>query len=164
MINISPSILQLGTTLGAAVIALLAIFIRSKASSKPITMRKIIIPPLGMSTGFLMFVAPFTHIPLLWAAISLVIGWFVFSYPLIRSTRFKITDGHVYADQSRSFTFILLGMLAVRMFLHQVIEQYITIPQTGALFFILAFGMIVRWRIFMLKEYKQLTQSSEPLE
>jgi membrane protein CcdC involved in cytochrome C biogenesis len=158
--NISPSFLQLGSTLGAAVIALLVIFIRLKASSTPVTIKKIIMPPLGMSTGFFMFVAPFTHIPLWWAVISLVIGWFLFSYPLIRSTHFKIVDGQVYAERSRSFIFILLGMLAVRMLLHTIIEQYISIPQTGALFFILAFGMIVRWRIFMYKEYKLIVQSS----
>jgi membrane protein CcdC involved in cytochrome C biogenesis len=158
--NISPSFLQLGSTLGAAVIALLVIFIRFKASSTPVTIKKIIMPPLGMSTGFFMFVAPFTHIPLWWAVISLVIGWFLFSYPLIRSTHFKIVDGQVFAERSRSFIFILLGMLAVRMLLHQIIEQYISIPQTGALFFILAFGMIVRWRIFMYKEYKLIVQSS----
>ncbi|AOZ92491.1 CcdC family protein [Paenibacillus crassostreae] len=160
MLQISPSLLQLGTTIGTVVIALLAIFIRFKASSSPVTIKKIIIPPFGMSTGFLMFVAPFTHIPLWWAAIALVVGWFLFSYPLIRSTHFKIIDGQIYADRTRSFVFILLGMLVVRMLLHQVIEQYISIPQTGAIFFILAFGMIVRWRIFMFKEYKAMTQAN----
>ncbi|MBW7458089.1 cytochrome c biogenesis protein CcdC, partial [Paenibacillus sepulcri] len=34
------------------------LFLRLRASNRPTTMRKIIIPPIGMSTGFLMFVVP----------------------------------------------------------------------------------------------------------
>ncbi len=34
-----------------------------------------------------------------------------------------------------------------------------TLEQTGGLFFILAFGMIVRWRVQMLLEYRALTRS-----
>ncbi len=164
MPQISPSYLQIGTTLGAIVIALLTIFIRLKASSSPVTIKKILIPPLGMSTGFLMFVAPFTHIPLWWAAVAFVIGWFLFSYPLIRSTHFKVVEGLVYAERSRSFIVILFALLIVRTLLHQIIEQYISIGQTGALFFLLAFGMIVRWRLFMLKEYKHIIKSSDTLK
>ncbi|MGF7050220.1 membrane protein CcdC involved in cytochrome C biogenesis [Paenibacillus sp. DS2015] len=154
MPNISPSTLQIGSTIGALVLALLTIFIRLRASNKPVTVKKIIIPPLGMSTGFLMFVAPMTHIPLWWGVIALFVGWFLFSYPLIRSTHFKKLDGLIYAERSRSFIVILLGLLVVRTILHQVIEQYVSIAQSGALFFLLAFGMILRWRLFMYKEYQ----------
>ena len=52
MAQISPYYLQIGATVGMLVMALLAIFIRMKASHRPVTIRKIIIPPLGMSTGF----------------------------------------------------------------------------------------------------------------
>jgi membrane protein CcdC involved in cytochrome C biogenesis len=31
------------------------------------------------------------------------------------------------------------------------------VQQTGALFFVLAFGMILRWRAQMLLEYRKLT-------
>lgn len=143
--------------------ALLTIFIRLKASSSPVTIKKIIIPPLGMSTGFLMFIAPITHMPLWWAVVSFLIGWFLFSYPLIRSTHFKIIEGQVFAERSKSFIVILFALLAVRMLLHQVIEQYVSIGQTGALFFLLAFGMIVRWRVFMYKEYNHMIKSNETL-
>ncbi|MEC0091585.1 CcdC family protein [Paenibacillus macquariensis] len=164
MPHISPSYLQIGTTLGTILIALLTIFIRLKASSSPVTIKKILIPPLGMSTGFLMFVAPFTHIPLWWAALAFVIGWFLFSYPLIRSTHFKTVDGQVYAERSRSFIVILFALLIVRTLLHQIIEQYVSIAQTGALFFLLAFGMIVRWRLFMYKEYKHILQANDNMK
>lgn len=109
-----------------------------------------------MSTGFLMFVVPQTHVPLLWALIALLVGWFIFSYPLIRSTRFERVNGEIFATRSRSFAFILLGLLAIRLILHEVIQRYVSIPQTGGLFFLLAFGMIVRWRVYMYKHYKEV--------
>ncbi|MET3938653.1 membrane protein CcdC involved in cytochrome C biogenesis [Paenibacillus sp. PvP094] len=160
MAQISPSYLQIGATLGMLIMALLAIFIRLKASHRPVTIRKILIPPLGMSTGFLMFVVPETHIPLWWAVIAFLVGWFIFSYPLIRSTRFEKVNEEIFATRSRSFAFILLGLLAVRLILHEVIQQYVTIPQTGGLFFLLAFGMIVRWRVYMYKHYKEVVAAS----
>lgn len=156
MTQISPSYIQIGATLGMLIMVILAIFIRMKASHRPVTKRKILIPPLGMSTGFLMFIVPQTHISLWWALIAFLIGWFIFSYPLIRSTRFEKINDEVFATRSRSFAFILIGLLAVRLILHEVIQQYITIPQTGGLFFLLAFGMIVRWRVYMYKHYKEV--------
>lgn len=153
--HISPLYLQIGTTVGTLVLALMTIFIRLKASHRPVTIKKILIPPMGMATGFLMFVAPAVRIPLWWALIAFLVGWFLFSYPLMRSTKFEVSGGQVFAQRSKSFIIILFALLAVRMLLHQVIEEYVSIPQTGALFFILAFGMILRWRIFMLRQYRK---------
>ena len=34
--------------------------------------------------------------------------------------------------------------------------RHISIPQTAALFFMLAYGMIVHWRISMYRQYQQL--------
>ncbi|NMO96327.1 CcdC family protein [Paenibacillus lemnae] len=139
------------------VMALTAIFIRVKASHRPVTVRKIIIPPLGMTTGFLMFVVPEVRIPVLWGIISFLIGWFIFSYPLIRGTKFQLVDGQVFIQRSRGFVFILLGLLTVRLLLHGYIEQHISIPQTGALFFLLAYGMITHWRVSMYRQYVHIT-------
>lgn len=160
--QISPSVLQIGATLGTFIMALLVIFIRLKASHKPVSIKKIVMPPVGMSTGFLMFVVPYTRVPIYWALIAFVIGWVLFSYPLIRSTKFEVVNGQVFAQRSRGFVYILLGLLAVRMLLHEVVESYVSIAQTGGLFFLLAFGMILRWRIFMLKEYKSILRVNEP--
>lgn len=137
--------------------ALMVIFVRLKASSRPVTLRKIWIPPLGMSTGFAMFAVSEVRFPLWWAALAFLIGWFIFAYPLIRSTIFEVRDGHIFAQRSKSFAFILLGLLLVRTLLHEFINRYITIPQSGGLFFILAFGMILHWRFFMYKRYKAMT-------
>jgi len=159
--HISPSYLQIGSTVGALLMALLVIFVRLKASNRPVTIKKIIIPPLGMATGFLMFVAPQVRVPWLWALAAFLVGWFIFSYPLIRSTKFEVSEGQVFARRSKSFVVILFVLLIVRTVLHQVIDEYVSIPQSGALFFLLAFGMIVRWRVFMLKQYRSIEASGE---
>ncbi|MFC0213151.1 CcdC family protein [Paenibacillus chartarius] len=135
------------------------IFIRLRASSRPINAAKIVAPPLGMSTGFMMFVYPPTHIPLLWAAIAFAVGVVFFSYPLILTTKLQVEQRAVYARRSKAFIFILLALLVLRVAAHGYIEEFITIYQTAAVFFILAFGMIVPWRIYMFVQYRKLIRS-----
>lgn len=148
--------MHVATTVGAMMMALLVIFIRLRASARPTTARKIMIPPLGMSTGFLMFLFPQMQIPLLWASVAFLTGVVLFSYPLIRTSKFHVVEGKIYLKRSRSFVFILLGLLALRLLLHGYVEQYVSISQTGAVFFILAFGMILPWRLAMLYQYRKL--------
>ncbi len=143
-------------TIIALIMALLVIFVRLRASRKPTSIPKIIMPPVGMSTGFLMFLFPMMHIPWLWALYAFLIGAVLFSYPLILTSRFEIVAGEIYLKRSRSFVFILLGLLIIRMLLHGYVEEYISVEQTGAVFFILAFGMILPWRTAMYWRYRQL--------
>jgi membrane protein CcdC involved in cytochrome C biogenesis len=154
--------LQLLTTVGAVFMALLVIAIRLQAAKKPTSARKILIPPLGMTTGYLMFLVPQTHIPWPYAALAFAAG-VLLSYPLIATSKMQILDGKIYLKRSKSFVLILLGLLVLRLILHNYVEQYITIPQTGAIFFILAYGMILPWRIAMYLRYrgmrKRLMQS-----
>lgn len=150
------------TSIGMAVMALLSVFVRSRAGSKPISKLTIIMPPLGMSTGFLMFALPIFRIPLAWAGYAFLAGMLLFSYPLIRSTKLERRDGHIYVKRSKSFVIVLLILFALRLGLHDYIEHLVSIPQTGALFFILAFGMIVPWRAAMLRRYIQLKDRPLP--
>lgn len=163
MPSINPTFMQIAATFGTAIMALLVIFVRIKSSHRAVTVKKIIMPPVGMSTGLLMFVYPPTHFPLWWGLIAFACGWILFSYPLVRSTKFEVKDGQVFAQRSQGFAFILLGLLAIRLILHEFIQQYVTIPQTGGIFFLLAFGMILRWRLFMLKEYNVITAPNTEL-
>lgn len=131
-------------------------FLRLRASNRPTTMRKIIIPPIGMSTGFLMFVVPITRVPWSWALIAFAVGAVLFAYPLIRTSKLERIGDDIVLKRSKMFIFILLGLLIVRLLVHDLVEQHITIPQTGGLFFILAFGMIVVWRVAMLQAFIKL--------
>ncbi|GAA3410419.1 cytochrome c biogenesis protein CcdC [Paenibacillus hodogayensis] len=145
---------QLASIAVALVVGAVIITVRLKASSKPTSFKKIMIPPLGMSTGFAMFAYPPTHVPWLWAAAALLAGVLFFSYPLILTSKFEARGGQVYMVRSKAFVFIIIALLIVRLLLHDLVERAVTIPQTGALFFLLAFGMIVPWRLAMLRRYR----------
>lgn len=139
----------------AVVFALTVIVVRVRGSRKPVNARKIWIPPVAMSTGFCMFVSKSTHEPWLWALCAFVVGMF-FSYPLVATSHMSIQGKDIYLKRSRSFVFILLGLLILRLVLHSYVEQYVSIPQTASLFFILAYGMILPWRVAMYLRYERL--------
>ncbi len=155
MPSISNQTLQLLSTLVIVVGALTVIVIRMRAARKPTSIKKILIPPLGMSTGFLMFVVPIMRISYLYALAAFLVGM-VFSIPLITSSKMhRGEDDQVYLKRSPAFVVVLLGLLVIRILLHTYIEKYISIPQTGAVFFILAFGMLLPWRIAMFLSYRR---------
>jgi membrane protein CcdC involved in cytochrome C biogenesis len=58
--------------------------------------------------------------------------------------------------RSRAFLWILLGLLAVRLALHDYIGHLVSPLQTAALFYLMAFGMIVRWRAKLYLEYRRI--------
>jgi membrane protein CcdC involved in cytochrome C biogenesis len=153
------SIPQIAPVVVALIGGVAVIAVRLKASSKPTSLKKILIPPLGMSTGFAMFLFPFTHIPWLWAAAALLAGALLFAYPLIWSSKLEVRGGDIYLVRSKAFVFIIVGLLVVRLLLHDLVERAVTIPQTGAIFFLLAFGMIVPWRLAMAHRYRALLYS-----
>jgi membrane protein CcdC involved in cytochrome C biogenesis len=149
---VHPAILALVTLVGAAGM----IAWRLRESRGEITPRKIVVPPLGMSTGFLMFLAPATRVPWTYASAAFAAGALVFSYPLARSSRLVRNGDAIVMQRSRAFLWILLGLVAVRLALRAWVEQVVSPAQTGALFFILAFGMVLRWRATMLLTYFRL--------
>lgn len=150
------SYLHVASLLGSLGSALMVILIRVRATKKPTNAKKIIMPPVGMSTGFLMFIAPFTRIPVTWGLLAFAVGAIFFSYPLIRTSRFYKINDEVYLHRSKAFIFILLILLAIRMAMHTYIEEFVTLPQTGAIFFLLAFGMLLPWRLVMYLQYRKL--------
>ncbi|MBN2908571.1 cytochrome c biogenesis protein CcdC [Polycladomyces sp. WAk] len=147
-------------TLGTIIMALTFVVIRLRAAKKPTSAKKIILPPIAMSTGFLMFLYPPTRIPFSWGIIAFLAGAVFFSYPLIRTSQFHIIGDEIYLKRSKAFVFILLGLLLLRLGLHTYVEEHISIPQTGAVFFILAFGMILPWRVAMYLQYRRLLKQT----
>ena len=144
---------------GAALAGTLAILAwRIRESRRPVSLRSLIIPPLGMSTGFSMFVVPAFRIPWIWAAAAFVLGALVFAYPLVSSPQLTVEDGLIMMRRSRWFLVVILALAAVRLGLRQYISSLISVQQTAGLFFVLAFGMIVRWRTTLLLEYRRLTK------
>jgi len=52
---------------------------------------------------------------------------------------------------------MVLVLAAVRFLARGYFDTLLSVQQTAALFFVLAFGMILRWRTQMLLEYRKLT-------
>ncbi|MEW9697905.1 CcdC family protein [Paenibacillus sp. SI8] len=147
--------------IGSLGAALMVMLVRLRASSKPVNTMKILMPPLGMTTGFLMFVAPMMRIPVMWGVVAFLAGAALFAYPLIRTSTFYVQDGLVYMKRSKAFLIILLVLLIIRFALHEYVEALISIYQTGALFFILAYGMLLPWRISMYTRYRKIRLANQ---
>jgi membrane protein CcdC involved in cytochrome C biogenesis len=147
--------------IGSLGAALMVIWLRSRGRKKPVRVMQIIMPPIGMSSGFLMFMAPMMRIPFLWAIEAFALGALIFAYPLIRTSRFHISKGDIYLYRSKAFIWILILLLMLRLALHEYIQEYLTIFQTAAIFFILAFGMLLPWRIAMYVTFRKIQASME---
>lgn len=145
-------LLRIGPIFGG--VALLAWRVRE--TRVPITAKAIIIPPVAMSSGFFMFLAAPTRIPWSWAVGALLFGALVLSWPLVRSSRLELRGEVAFLKRSRAFLAILLGLLGVRLLLHDYIGHLISALQTAALFYLMAFGMIVRWRVGMYLQFRRL--------
>jgi membrane protein CcdC involved in cytochrome C biogenesis len=143
------------TSIGAVCMAVFAMFIRMKAAKKPASAKKILLPPLFMSTGALMYVLPqfrLTGYEILEAA---AVGM-LFSTLLIKTSKFEIKDQEIYLKRSRAFVFILVGLLVVRIVGKFILSSSIDYGQLSGMFFLLAFSMILPWRIAMYRNYQKL--------
>lgn len=109
-----------------------------------------------MATGFIMFAFPMTHIPWLWGVSAFGTGLLLFAFPLIVTTRLERVDTAIFVRRSKAFVAIIIVMFLLRIMLHRVVEHYVTIPQTGAIFYLLALGMIIPWRLAMVSDYLRL--------
>jgi membrane protein CcdC involved in cytochrome C biogenesis len=148
-----PRLLVAAVTLAGAAVMLAW---RMRETRRPVTTRAIVAPPLGMATGFFMFLAPAARIPWAWAIAAFALGALVLAIPLARTSRLALVGDAVVMQRSRAFLWILLGLVAVRFVAREWVEQRVTTLQTGAIFFVLAFGMIFRWRTQMLLAYLRL--------
>jgi hypothetical protein len=86
-------------------------------------LRSLIIPPLGMSTGFSMFVMPAFRIPVTWGLGAFVLGALVFAHPLVSSPQLTVEDGLIMMRRSRWFLVVILALAAVRLGLTRVHQQ-----------------------------------------
>ncbi|WP_087971438.1 CcdC family protein [Oceanobacillus rekensis] len=147
------------STVGAALMASAMIVVRLRASKKPASIKKIVLPPLFMSTGALMFVFPVFQIAWIQVLEAFVVGMF-FSIFLIKSSKFEIRDDDIFLVPSRAFPLILIGLLVARIIIKLLVGSQISLAETSGMFFILAFGMIFTWRIAMLYQFLQLKKLS----
>jgi membrane protein CcdC involved in cytochrome C biogenesis len=135
---------------------------RIRESQRPVTMKSLVIPPLGMSTGFSMFVVPAFRVPWTWGFGAFVLGAGVFAWPLIATSRLTVDGDQVLMRRSRWFLLILVALVALRFALREYVGEVLPPEATAGLFFVLAFGMIVRWRASLVLQYRRLAATVAP--
>ncbi|MFX3622989.1 MAG: CcdC family protein [Ectobacillus sp.] len=152
--------LVLLSSIVAVCMAVGAMFIRLKAAKKPASLKKIILPPIFMSTGALMYVFPVFRLTSAEMAEAIAVG-LIFSIFLIKTSKFEVRGQEIYLKRSKAFIFILIGLLVVRIAFKTYLSQSIAFGQLSGMFFLLAFSMIVSWRIAMYRSYKKLLAEVE---
>ncbi|MBP1941480.1 membrane protein CcdC involved in cytochrome C biogenesis [Bacillus luteolus] len=145
----------IASSIVAVFMATLMMFVRMRAAKKPTNVKKIILPPLFMSTGALMFVHPMFRVTTLELLEALTVG-FLFSILLIKTSNFEIKGNDIYLKASKAFIYVLVGLLVIRIVLKYLLSSTIDFGELSGMFWILAFGMIVPWRIAMLYKFKKL--------
>lgn len=149
------TLLIVGSTIVAIFMAVTMILIRIKTAQKPTSVKRIILPPIFMSSGALMFIFPAFRLGYIQIFEALIVG-IIFSIFLIKTTTFQMKQQQIYLIPSRSFIFILFGLLGIRIVIKLIVGSTISFEETSGMFFLLAFGMIISWRIAMLYKYIQL--------
>lgn len=146
-----------GTSIFVSLAGMVAVLAwRLRETRTAVTQRKIVIPPLGMATGFCMFFVPAFRIPWMWATAAFLIGYVVLAWPLVWTTRLVRQQDTIMMQRSSAFLVVILMLAAIRFFARGYFDTILSAQQTAALFFILAFGMIVRWRVKMLLDFRKL--------
>ncbi|MCD7033659.1 cytochrome c biogenesis protein CcdC [Metabacillus sp. GX 13764] len=145
----------------AVVMGILVMFVRMRASKKPASAKKIILPPFFMSTGALMYIFPQFRISGAEILESVIIGA-LFSILLIATSKFEVRDSDIYLKRSKAFVFVLFGLLFIRIALKSYLSSTIDVGELGGMFFLLAFSMLLPWRIAMYFSYKKLYSKLHP--
>lgn len=148
----------IASTVVAVIMASFMIVVRLKMTKRPTSVKRIILPPLFMSTGALMFLFPVFQISWYQVFESFILG-VIFSFLLIKSSKFEVRGEEIYLNPSKAFPFILIGLLIVRILLKVVVSGHISVGETGGVFFLLAFGMLLTWRIVMLYQFLRIKKT-----
>jgi membrane protein CcdC involved in cytochrome C biogenesis len=158
MPHITPFEYGIAILVGGAVV----IFWRIRETRSAVTLKKILIPPAGMATGFSMFAVPAFHIPLTWALIAFATGATLFAWPLLATTKLYRQGAVIMMKRSPAFLVVIVLLFAVRFLADGYFDRFLTVPQTAGTFFTLAFGMILAWRGSIFLSYRKLTAQPAP--
>ncbi|TFE02908.1 CcdC family protein [Jeotgalibacillus salarius] len=147
------------STIAAVFMGVAVFIIRLKAAKKPVTAKKIFLPPIFMSTGAFMFLFPYFRVTPLEALEALVVGA-LFSIVLIKTSSFEQKEDGIYLKASRAFPFILIGLLVLRIIMKLALSTTLELGTLSGMFWILAFGMIVPWRSAMLIQFRKIEKGN----
>lgn len=156
MLNDIPShYVAIASTIVAMFMGGGVMLMRMRAHKRPINEKRIIIPPIAMSTGALMFIFEVFRVAPMQIAEVVVLGACA-SLLLIWKTQFEVRGQEIYLKKSKAFIFILISLLIVRVVAKIVMQDSIDVGELAGMFFLLAFSMIACWRIAMFVKFKKV--------
>jgi membrane protein CcdC involved in cytochrome C biogenesis len=129
---------------------------RVREGRSVVTLKKIVMPPLGMATGFCMFIYPPCRVPFLWGLAAFLIGAVLFAVPLLLTSDLHLHNGEIRMKRSSAFFAVIIVLAVVRWAARGYFDRVLSLEQTGAIFYLLAFGMILRWRLKLFLAYRAL--------
>ena len=143
----------------AVCMAVGAMFIRLKAAKKPATLKKLYFHHF-YEYGSVDVCFPEFRLTPAEMLEAIGVGLF-FSIFLIKTSKFEIRGQEIYLKRSKAFVFILIGLLVVRIVFKTYLSQSLDLGQLSGMFFLLAFAMIVSWRIAMYRSFTKLQKEME---
>ena len=114
-----------------------------------------------MSTGALMYIFPEFRLTPMEIFESIIVGM-LFSILLIKTSKFEIKGEDIYLKRSRAFLLILTGLLVIRIIAKLILSSSIDFGELSGMFFLIAFSMILPWRLAMYRDYKKLYLKLKP--
>ncbi|MET3699620.1 membrane protein CcdC involved in cytochrome C biogenesis [Bacillus oleivorans] len=142
----------------ALIMGVAVIFIRIKASEKPVNAKKILLPPVFMSTGALMYIFPYFRISPFEIAEAVIAGA-LFSIFLIKTSSFEVKEGEIFLKRSKAFAIVIIALLLIRLALKVFFSSSTTAGELGGMFWLIAFCMLVPWRVTMYLQFRKLESS-----
>lgn len=156
--NIPSQYYVIGSTIMAIFMGTFVMVLRMRASKKPTNEKKIIIPPIAMSSGACMFLFEQFRVPPMQILEAAAVGM-VFSTILIATSKFEVKGQDIYLKRSKAFVFILIGLLVFRIIAKMILSSSIDVGELAGMFWILAFAMLLPWRIAMLIQFIKIKKT-----
>lgn len=156
--NIPSHYLIIGSTIIAIFMGFSIMVVRLRSQKKPVNAKKILIPPIAMSSGGLMFIFENFRVSPIQILEAVLVG-IIFSTILIATSKFEVRENDIYMKQSKAFFFIFLGLIIIRIAAKVVLSDSFDVEELGGMFWILAFSMLWPWRLSMYMQYKKIQKS-----
>ncbi|WP_010287632.1 CcdC family protein [Kurthia massiliensis] len=153
--SVPTQVWLIASTVFIVFMGVMAMIMRAKAAKKPANPKKIMIPPLAMSSGALMYIFPYFRLTWEHLWITVLIG-VICSTILIKTSKFEVIGKDIFLKPSKAFAIVLVGLLVFRTAAKIYLGGTFHLGELGGIFYMLAYSMLLPWRLAMLVQFKKL--------